>query len=242
MEVHPERAPHFGGLWEAAVKSMKFHLKHVVANTKFTFEEFTTILTQVEACLNSRPLTPMSCDSDVVEGLTPGHFLIGKSMESLPDTPLSYRALPLLRRWHLCQSVIRNFWQRWSAEYVASLRRLTKWQHPTRNIGDVVLLQEDNLIPTKWPLARVVHVHVGKDKLVRVATVKTITGIYKTTYHQDGFSPAFARVNIINEHYWSFVIVSISCLLKDHLVLAGCMLCHAFRIIQYFIVRKIRVG
>ena len=65
MEVHPERAPHFGGLWEAAVKSMKFHLKRVIANTKFTFEEFTTILTQV--CLNSRPLTPMSCDSDAVE-------------------------------------------------------------------------------------------------------------------------------------------------------------------------------
>ena len=61
----PERAPHFGGLWEAAVKSMKFHLKRVIANTKFTFEEFTTILTQV--CLNSRPLTPMSCDSDAVE-------------------------------------------------------------------------------------------------------------------------------------------------------------------------------
>ena len=107
----PERAPHFGGLWEAAVKSMKFHLKRVIANTKFTFKEFTTILTQVEACLNSRPLTPMSCDSHGVEALTPGRFLIRKSMELLPDTSLSYRALPLLRRWHLCKSVVRHFWQ-----------------------------------------------------------------------------------------------------------------------------------
>ena len=107
----PERAPHFGSLWEAAVKSMKFHLKRVIANTKFTFKEFTTILTQVEACLNSRPLTPMSCDSHGVEALTPGRFLIRKSMELLPDTSLSYRALPLLRRWHLCKSVVRHFWQ-----------------------------------------------------------------------------------------------------------------------------------
>ena len=138
----PERAPHFGGLWEAAVKSMKFHLKRVVTDTRFTFEEFTTILTQVEACLNSRPLTSLPCDSDSVEMLTPGHFLIGKPIESLPDTSLSYRAL---QHWHLCQCIVRHFWWRWSAEYVTSLRRLTKWQHPTRNfqVGDVVVLQED---------------------------------------------------------------------------------------------------
>ena len=53
---------------------MKFHLKCVVAGTKFTFEKFTTILTQIKACLNSRPLTALSCDSDSVEVLTPGHF------------------------------------------------------------------------------------------------------------------------------------------------------------------------
>ena len=136
----PERAPHFGGLWEAAVKSMKYHLKRIVASTKFTFEEFTTILTQIEACLNSRPLTSLPCDSDTVEALTPGHFLIGKPLESIPDASPSYRSFSLLRRWHLCQSIVRQFWQRWSTEYIASIRRLTKWQRPTKNleIGDVV--------------------------------------------------------------------------------------------------------
>ena len=53
----PERAPHFGGLWESAVKSVNLHLSRVVSNVKLSFEEFNTILTQVEACLNSRPLT-----------------------------------------------------------------------------------------------------------------------------------------------------------------------------------------
>ena len=58
---------------------------------------------------------------------------------------------------------------------------MTKWQQPRRNVGvgDVVILQEDNVVPAKWPLARIVEVHPGRDKLVRVVTVKTSNGIYK---------------------------------------------------------------
>ena len=106
----PEHAPHFGGLWEAAVESMKYHLKRVVGSTKLTFEELTTILTQIESCLNSRPLAPLPCDEDSLEALTPGHFLIGQPLESIPDPSLSYRNLSLLKRWYLCQSVVRHFW------------------------------------------------------------------------------------------------------------------------------------
>ena len=55
----PECTPHFGGLWEATVKSVKTHLKHVIGKTKLNFDEFSTVLTEVEACLNSRPLAPL---------------------------------------------------------------------------------------------------------------------------------------------------------------------------------------
>ena len=74
----PERAPHFGGLWEAAVKSLKIHLRRIVGNSKLEFEEMCTVLTQIEACLNSRPLgTIPHDDDDGIEMLTSGHFLIG---------------------------------------------------------------------------------------------------------------------------------------------------------------------
>ena len=177
----PEHAPHFGGLWEAAIKSMKMHLRRAVSNHKLTFEEFTTVLAQIESSLNSRPLAPLQCDGDGIEALTPGHFLIGKPLESIPDTAFSYRSISLLHRWHLCQALLRHFWQRWSTEYISSLRRYTKWHYPTRNIqtGDVVILQEDNMVPTKWPLAKVIQVHTGKDGLVRVVTIKTASGTYK---------------------------------------------------------------
>ena len=68
-----------GGIWEAAVKSLKTILKEVIGDVRLSFEELTTVLTQVEACLNSWPLTPISSEDDGIEVLTPGHFLIGQS-------------------------------------------------------------------------------------------------------------------------------------------------------------------
>ena len=178
----PERSSHFGGIWESAVKSAKTHLRRVIHDTKLTFEEATTVLAQVEACLNSRPLTPVdSPDNDGIEVLTPGHFLVGQPLCALPDPPASYQSGSLLRRWHLCQSLVRHFWRRWSTEYISTLNRYTKWHHKSRNlcIGDVVILKDEAMIPTKWPLGRVIQTHPGKDDLVRVATVKTARGVFK---------------------------------------------------------------
>ncbi|XP_025270818.1 uncharacterized protein LOC105254545 [Camponotus floridanus] len=80
---NPPSAPHFGGLWEAAVKSTKHHLRRVIGEATLTFEEMTTLLTQVEACLNSRSLQPLTDDPDDLTALTPGHFFIGASLPSL---------------------------------------------------------------------------------------------------------------------------------------------------------------
>ena len=177
----PPQSPNFGGLWEAAVKSMKKHLKRIVGNVKLTFEELSTVLTQIEACLNSRPLVPLNNDDDGIEALTPGHFLIGRPLQTLPDDSFVYMdSVSSLRRWKLCQALLSHFWKRWSREYVTQLNRFTKWNHPSRDIavGDLVILKDDSPLPTRWPLARVVGVHPGGDGFVRVATVKTTSGTY----------------------------------------------------------------
>ena len=111
----PQRAPHFGGLWEAAVKSMKKHLRKVTGDVKLTFEELTTVVAQIEACLNSRPLVPLASDGEGLEVLTPGHFLVGRALEALPDPSFSYNFC-LLRRWKLCQAIVQHFWKRLSTE------------------------------------------------------------------------------------------------------------------------------
>lgn len=180
-EFIPEKAPHFGGLWEAAVKSMKKHLHRIVGNVNLRFEELSTVLCQIEACLNSRPLTPLPTDSDGhFEVLTPGHFIIGRPIEAIPDSASSDQPISSLRCWNLCQALVKHFWRRWSAEYLVTLQRLSKWRRPSRSfkVGDVVLLREDTLVPMRWPVARVVKTHTGQDGLVRVAEIKTNSGTY----------------------------------------------------------------
>ncbi|GFX81593.1 integrase catalytic domain-containing protein [Trichonephila clavipes] len=81
-------APHMSGLWEAGIKSTKYHLKRVVGETKLSYEEFETFLTQIETCLNFRSLTPISNDPNDLSDLTPGHFIIGRPLTSIPEPPI----------------------------------------------------------------------------------------------------------------------------------------------------------
>lgn len=118
---NPPSAPHFGGLWEAAVKAVEHHLRRVIGETKLTFEELATFLAEVEACLNSRPLQAMSDDPEDLEALTLGHFLIGAPLVSVPEPSLAEVSINRLTRWSMLQQMRDHLWHRWSQEYVTSL-------------------------------------------------------------------------------------------------------------------------
>ena len=108
---NPAGAPHFGGIWEAAVKSVKFHLRRVVGEQTLIFEEFYTFLTQVESCLNSRPLLPLYDDSSDLNVLTPSHFLTTAESYLVPEPNyLSIKILPL-QRWKLLQQMLQDLWK-----------------------------------------------------------------------------------------------------------------------------------
>lgn len=79
------KAPRHGGIYEAAVKSIKYHLTRIIGETTLTFEEYDTILCQAEAYVNSRPMNTISDDPTDLNALTPGHFLIGEPLVRIPD-------------------------------------------------------------------------------------------------------------------------------------------------------------
>lgn len=178
----PPRAPHFGGLWESAVRSAKYHLKRIMYNVNLSYEEFYTLLSQVECVLNSRPIYPLTEDPDDMEPLTPGHFLIGTALNSLPEASVpDTRSTHVSRYKHLCL-MFQQFWTKWSKNYLHSLQQRSKWQYsnvPEKLMGSLVLLHEENLPPMAWKLGRVIDVHPGSDNSVRVVTVKTNNGVVK---------------------------------------------------------------
>jgi len=73
----PPRAPNFGGSWESAVKIVKRHFHTVTKGLALTFEECYTLLVEIEAIVNSRPITPCSSDPQDLSVLSPAHFLVG---------------------------------------------------------------------------------------------------------------------------------------------------------------------
>lgn len=106
----PAYSPHFGGLWEAGVKSTKYYLYRVLGNCHLTYEELNSTLVQIEAILNSRPLTPLSLDPEDIMPLTPGHFLIGRPITSLPIKDIRDNSTTHLTRYKRIEQIRHNFW------------------------------------------------------------------------------------------------------------------------------------
>ena len=170
----PERAPHFGGLWEAAVKAAKYHLKRIVGQHQFMFEELYTICCDVESFLNSRPLGPItSHDLDGLSPLTPAHFLLGRAARSYPKEKIDFKPTPL-QRWEICKQASQHFWKRWSQEYLQHLQKSVKWHKRNKNfkIGDLVMLTDGNVYHCQWTMAKIVAVYPGKDGIVRAVDVQ----------------------------------------------------------------------
>lgn len=181
-KFNPPYSPHRGGLWEAAVRQAKFHLKRIVGKLTLTFEDLYTVVTQIEAIMNSRPLFPLSNDPNDFSVLTPGHFLIGQSLCSLPESDITKLPENRLKQYQILQQTVQLFWKKWSHDYLHQLQQRSKWCNTSPESlqeNSMVLLVDDNCPPMFWKLGRVVELHKSSDHLVRTATIRTATGLTK---------------------------------------------------------------
>ncbi|UYV66688.1 EPM2AIP1 [Cordylochernes scorpioides] len=133
-------------------------LKKVIGSSLLTFEELTTFLTQIEATLNQRPLTPLSEDPNDLEALTPAHFLSGPSTSNLPeiDNQQANLSINLSARWKHIQELKKYSFCVGKKEYVINLQKRGKWKSakPNVKIGDLVLIMEQSISSSSWILGK----------------------------------------------------------------------------------------
>ncbi|XP_045535974.1 uncharacterized protein LOC123721391 isoform X1 [Papilio machaon] len=181
----PAYTPHFNGLAERAVRSTKHHLKRLLQTTHLTYEEMATLLTQIEAVLNSRPLIPFSTDPTDFSALTPAHFLIGRSLMTVPQPQVPDVSITRLERFRRIELLKQHFWRRFCNEYVTLLQQKLKW-HSSKSelkLGSLVLVKEKALPPLLWCLGRVIQLYPGSDGTARVAELKTRRGTIRRAFN-----------------------------------------------------------
>lgn len=168
-------APFKGGIWEAAVKTFKHHLKRVLGDRIITIDQMYTLVVQIEACMNARPLFAQSDDPMDTNPITPAHLVIGRSTLQRPLTEnLMQTEENRLTLWGLQQRLYQQFWHSWRHDYIAAMQLRNKWYKIQYNLkeSDMVLLQDENSPPSKWPVGRIVSVQKSADQLVRSAEVR----------------------------------------------------------------------
>lgn len=182
----PPYSPHFGGLWESTVKSVKHHLKRVLGMANLTYEEMYTLLVQIEGILNSRPLTPLSSDPSDLSALTPFHFLIGRTLTVLPHPQMSDCDSARLPRHQRVELLRQHFWRRFNKEYISQLHQRTRWQRTQGALteGSLVIVKDEALPVAQWPLGRIVKLYPGHDGEARVADIKIKTGTIRRAFHK----------------------------------------------------------
>ena len=134
-------------------------------------ESLRTLLCEVEAAANSRPLTTETLSDPL---------LTGKTKLILPPPGKFQREDVYCKRcWRCVQHIANEFWSRWSKEYIQNLQVRQKWTRQRRNYteGDIVLVKDDNTCRNKWPMARIVAACGDDQGQVRSVTVQSATGL-----------------------------------------------------------------
>jgi len=171
-EKNTPNASHMGGVWERQIRTVRSILSSLMKShdSVLNDESFNTLIKEVEGIINSRPLAIDNVCDPESELLTPNHLLTLKSKAVMPPPGVFQKNdIYCRRRWRVVQHLANEFWCRWRKEYLSNLQTRQKWTNIKRNfqVGDVVLLKEENIPRNIWPIARIIETFPNDDGLVR---------------------------------------------------------------------------
>ena len=190
----PCRAPWYGGYWERLVGLTKNALKKTLGRAFITLSSLQTLIVEIEAHLNNRPLTYVSSESNEPEPLTPSHLLYGRMINIVPHPFTTQDEVSdedfqevgsklhhtLSKKAKTQALIIQHFWGRWKKEYLTSLRETHTTSSGSNKenirVGDVVIIHDDSS-RLKWRLAVVQELQRGNNDLVRSAIIRTANGV-----------------------------------------------------------------
>ena len=187
------RASHRGGHWERVCRQLKERFRKVLGKALLTYIEMITVLTDIEAIVNSRPLTYVGDDIKDGRIITPALLSIGRDVQPVPDELPRKVNISLSERFRYQQRLKQHFWKRWQQEYLPSLTVRQKWNKvlPPLQENDIVLITDDNLSRIKWKIGKVEKLITGRDGLVRTVKIRTSKGL---------LSRPVQRVHFFEEH------------------------------------------
>jgi hypothetical protein len=180
-------ASHTGGVWERMIGISRRILDSMFADlrsTRLTHEVLSTLMAEVTAIVNNRPLTAISSDPSAPELLTPSTLLTQKTLPLKP-TPGNFVPQDLYaKQWRQVQFLANRFWSRWKKEFLPTLQSRRKWETDQPNLkeGDLVLLRCKESPRNEWPLARISKAISSADGKVRKVEVTTAKNGSKQSY------------------------------------------------------------
>ncbi|XP_062340765.1 uncharacterized protein LOC134039033 [Osmerus eperlanus] len=184
---NPAHSSHISGPWERMIGVSRRILDSMLSQIQpfhLTHEVLSTIMAEVSAVINARPLTTISTDVNAPSLLTPTMILTQKIC-SPPQPPGCFVDADLHRQqWRRVQHLANTFWERWRREYLSTLQSRSKWQksHPNIKEGDLVLLRDTQVKRIQWPMALVTKTFAASNGKVRKLELRVSRGRTSKTF------------------------------------------------------------
>ncbi|XP_055489406.1 uncharacterized protein LOC129696012 [Leucoraja erinacea] len=178
---NPPHSSHMGGVWEKMIGVSRRILDSMLSQTSsshLTHKVLLTLMAEVTAIINARPLAPISADAESPFLLTPSTILTQKVCTTSPPPGSFENADLYCQQWKRVQHLANAFWERWRREYLSTLQSRSKWQDSQPNVkeGDLVLLRDSQVKRNQWPMALVTMAHPDDDGKVRKLELKVTKG------------------------------------------------------------------